>query len=243
MRTGYSFSDYSKGHLPRVLGGSNIPFGLGDDEAVDRQAAQSRVHTSLDWLFRPFGLDGSSLAWPVASIFCVTLILVFSLDAATPHQVFMVFGLPPLLAGMWLLPRRQVQLVGLTGVVVFIAATITEVHGRGTEISICIVALGLAAVVRWYASEVISLHARQGPPVDLTPQPQNGHASSGLLLLTRRELEIARLASGGYTSREIATLLHISERTVENHIANVYAKLGINSRRALIKMASTIANR
>jgi len=203
---------------------------------------------SLDWLFRPFGLDGSPLAWPVASIFCTALVLIFWLDVATPRQALMVFGLPPLLAGMWLLPRRQVQLLGLTAAVVFIVAPYTEVHIRATEISISIVALVMAAGARWHAAEVdkvMALQARGGQPAGLNgaPQSQNGNAPGGLLQLTRRELEIARLASGGYTAREIAALIHISERTVENHIANVYAKLGINSRGALIKMASTFANR
>jgi DNA-binding CsgD family transcriptional regulator len=105
----------------------------------------------------------------------------------------------------------------------------------------------MAAFARWYAGEVIKMMSREsrgGEALGLDGSPaDDGSLSGGFHLLTRRELEIARLASGGYTAREIAGVLHISERTVENHIANVYAKLGINSRRALIKMAATIADR
>lgn len=212
---------------------------------MDRQVPHTRVEPTPDWLFRPHGLSGSSLATPAAAVFCSALILVFLLDSATPHESLMFFGLPPLLAGMWLLPSRHARIVGATGAVVFIGAAVTEEYLRATEISICIVALLMAAAARWYASEVaqmMSPQARVGPPAGWNGAPQGGQLSGGMLLLTRRELEVARLAAGGYTAREIAAVLHISERTVENHIANVYAKLGINSRRALVKMAAAFAN-
>jgi non-specific serine/threonine protein kinase len=48
--------------------------------------------------------------------------------------------------------------------------------------------------------------------------------------LTAREREIAQLAAGGATNREIADSLHVSVRTVENHLAAIYKKLGIGSR-------------
>jgi non-specific serine/threonine protein kinase len=48
--------------------------------------------------------------------------------------------------------------------------------------------------------------------------------------LTKRELEIARLIANEMTSRDIATKLFISERTVEAHVTNMLNKLGLNSR-------------
>jgi DNA-binding CsgD family transcriptional regulator len=51
--------------------------------------------------------------------------------------------------------------------------------------------------------------------------------------LSERERTIARLAATGLTDRQIAAHLHIGERTVETHLAHVYAKLGIRGRRAL----------
>jgi DNA-binding CsgD family transcriptional regulator len=48
--------------------------------------------------------------------------------------------------------------------------------------------------------------------------------------LTRREREVAGLAAGGATSREIAAKLFVSVRTVDNHLQNVYSKLGVSSR-------------
>ncbi len=48
--------------------------------------------------------------------------------------------------------------------------------------------------------------------------------------LTRREREVAVLAMRGGTSREIADRLRLSVRTVDNHLQNVYTKLGITAR-------------
>lgn len=51
--------------------------------------------------------------------------------------------------------------------------------------------------------------------------------------LTRREEEIARLAAGGATSKQIASELFLSVRTVDNHLQRVYTKLAVNGRAEL----------
>jgi DNA-binding CsgD family transcriptional regulator len=51
--------------------------------------------------------------------------------------------------------------------------------------------------------------------------------------LTPRERDIATLAARGDSSRAIAERLVVSVRTVDNHLQNVYTKLGISGRRAL----------
>ncbi len=51
--------------------------------------------------------------------------------------------------------------------------------------------------------------------------------------LSAREREVALLAAEGHTSREIADRLHVSVRTVDNHLQRVYAKLGVRSRREI----------
>jgi DNA-binding NarL/FixJ family response regulator len=48
--------------------------------------------------------------------------------------------------------------------------------------------------------------------------------------LSERELEVLRLTARGMSSKEIAASLQISQRTVEGHLNNIYAKLGVNSR-------------
>jgi DNA-binding NarL/FixJ family response regulator len=52
-------------------------------------------------------------------------------------------------------------------------------------------------------------------------------------VLTSRELNVAELAVAGLTSRQIATRLDVSVRTVDNHLQRVYSKLEVSSRRAL----------
>jgi DNA-binding NarL/FixJ family response regulator len=55
--------------------------------------------------------------------------------------------------------------------------------------------------------------------------------------LTPRELEVLRLLARGNTNRQIAQVLGISVRTVENHRANLMGKLGLASRVELVNYA------
>jgi DNA-binding CsgD family transcriptional regulator len=50
--------------------------------------------------------------------------------------------------------------------------------------------------------------------------------------LTGRELQVLRLVAAGQTNRSIAAELFLSERTVDRHMSNIYAKLGVSSRAA-----------
>lgn len=55
-----------------------------------------------------------------------------------------------------------------------------------------------------------------------------------LSLLSRREIEVARLAAKGYTNAQIAQTLYISSETVKRHMASIFEKLGIESRKELM---------
>src|SRR5207237_1395590 len=65
-------------------------------------------------------------------------------------------------------------------------------------------------------------------------------AAMGPASLTARELEVARLAALRLTAAEIAHELFISRRTVEGHLANVYAKLGVHSKREFSQRAASL---
>ena len=66
-------------------------------------------------------------------------------------------------------------------------------------------------------------------------------AALGASGLTTREREVARLAAERLTAQEIADRLFISRRTVETHLARVYAKLGVASKGELAHRLAEIA--
>lgn len=78
------------------------------------------------------------------------------------------------------------------------------------------------------------------PAVAATPRvhpagPRH-RAAGGRTLLSARERQIAELVAAGLTNREIAADLHLSQRTVESHVAHIFTKLDVRSR-------VTLANR
>ena len=75
-----------------------------------------------------------------------------------------------------------------------------------------------------------SVFAELGAAPDLERVSKPGAA--GQAGLTGRELEVLRLVAGGNTNRAIAGELVLSERTVDRHVSNIYAKLDVPSRAA-----------
>ncbi|MEX0751189.1 MAG: helix-turn-helix transcriptional regulator, partial [Dehalococcoidia bacterium] len=61
--------------------------------------------------------------------------------------------------------------------------------------------------------------------------------ASGTAGLTAREMEVLRLIVVGKSSREIATALILSPRTVERHVANIYRKTDTHGRAQLTGFA------
>jgi DNA-binding NarL/FixJ family response regulator len=56
--------------------------------------------------------------------------------------------------------------------------------------------------------------------------------------LTPRERDVLKLIALGHTNAEIASMLHVSIRTVENHRASVLRKLGLRTRADLVRQAN-----
>jgi DNA-binding NarL/FixJ family response regulator len=50
--------------------------------------------------------------------------------------------------------------------------------------------------------------------------------------LTRRELQVLRLVARGATNRSIAAELVLSDRTIDRHVSNIFAKLRVSTRAA-----------
>jgi DNA-binding NarL/FixJ family response regulator len=84
---------------------------------------------------------------------------------------------------------------------------------------------------------------RRGEPF-LTPEAQQvlikdvlGGGESQDKELTPREQEVVTLVAEAHTNKEIAELLSLSEKTVENHRANAMRKLGMGDRVELVRYA------
>jgi non-specific serine/threonine protein kinase len=80
-------------------------------------------------------------------------------------------------------------------------------------------------------SDIVDLATRDA---DRLPPASRGQ-------LTRREQEVAALVGESLTNSQIARRLVISSRTVDAHIASIYAKLGISSRVQLVTWLSAQA--
>ena len=66
---------------------------------------------------------------------------------------------------------------------------------------------------------------------------ERGHEQAGDEDLTPREEEIVKLVAEAHTTKQIAEILHLSEKTVENHRGNAMRKLGMRDRVELVRYA------
>lgn len=93
-------------------------------------------------------------------------------------------------------------------------------------------AAGLPAADARRLADLVTRHQEptQGSAPDLAP--------AWMLSLTPREREIARLVADGHSNAAVARQHVISVRTVEGHLNQVYAKLGVRGRPGLIRIAA-----
>jgi DNA-binding CsgD family transcriptional regulator len=183
---------------------------------------------------RPCGLTATRWDYRLAWACSLALVAILLFEVVTPSDVVASLALIPLVAAMWALSARFAARVALVAAVVFGVALATEVANRPTIVFVVVAALVISAAVRFYATGIAGLWPaarRRGVSLD---------AGDRVEALTRRELEIASLASRGYTAGEIGARLHISDRTVESHLANAYAKLAIHSRSGLRELSELV---
>jgi DNA-binding CsgD family transcriptional regulator len=67
--------------------------------------------------------------------------------------------------------------------------------------------------------------------------PASQRPKRGWAALTESELAVARLVAQGFTNREVAERLFVSQHTVSGHLRHVFAKLEVNSRVDLTRLA------
>lgn len=181
----------------------------------------------------PFALAARPEEILVAAGCIAALLLVLAGDLVTPVQVALTaLGLIPLLAAVWLLSDRLALAVAVVALGQLVLTTALGSVSLATGVSEATAYLVLGLVVRLYAGSLSELLSRQAPVrrAELTSR-------TGVESLTKREREVAALAAQGYTAREIGAQLHIGERTVETHVANVCSKLGLKAKVELVRAA------
>jgi DNA-binding CsgD family transcriptional regulator len=67
-----------------------------------------------------------------------------------------------------------------------------------------------------------------------------GRPAAGPAGLTAQELQVARLVAGGMSNREAAAQLYLSPKTIEYHLAHIFAKLGIRTRYQLAALCGPL---
>jgi DNA-binding NarL/FixJ family response regulator len=93
-----------------------------------------------------------------------------------------------------------------------------------------------AAIVRVAAGETLLQPVSLGP---VRAAWTDSQAINPALRLTERERSILRLVAGGYSNKEIARSLHLSEGTVKNYISEVLVKLDCRDRTHAVLKAIT----
>ena len=90
-----------------------------------------------------------------------------------------------------------------------------------------------------YRGEIILYPNVAKKLLEYSPRAQEPQPPPGLPYeqLTQRELQVLQLAAQGFSNKEIAGDLAISEKTAKNHIANIFSKLQVNDRTQAILYA------
>ncbi|MGW5261411.1 AAA family ATPase [Microbispora sp. NPDC004025] len=87
-----------------------------------------------------------------------------------------------------------------------------------------------------YGARMWSAHARAELRAAGESVRPSGSRSEAGRLLTAQQFRIATLVAEGATNREVAARLFISPRTVEHHLRNIFARLGVRSRVELARL-------
>ncbi|MEJ7824309.1 MAG: response regulator transcription factor [Solirubrobacteraceae bacterium] len=150
----------------------------------------------------------------------------------------------------------DVQMPGLTG----LQATV-EIRAQAPEISVLVLSMydderylyealqaGAAGYVLKREADTVLVEAlravSRGEPFmtnaaerSLVREWMDDESTGPVEPLTLREREVLKLIAEAHTNREIGELLHLAEKTVESHRANLLRKLGMRDRVELVRYA------
>jgi len=186
---------------------------------------------------------------------------------AYPACVLVGFGFLPCqmmpLYGMTMMksyPSRLIApgIITMALITVLIHSAIVEVFRTAPDLlNLAYLAITLVCIVIYWhlAPYLVHTFQRKIPAAKVAvPAPQHQDTSAAeevvsvsvdvsgdslLSQLTARELEVLELIGGGYSNRDIAKILVISEHTVNDYTKKIYRKLDVHSRHA----AAQIINR
>jgi DNA-binding CsgD family transcriptional regulator len=215
--------------------------GAGGRRRDARQVSQAPTDDRI--LLRPSGLALHAREPAAAVICCLILGIIFLAEIVTPSTVVASLALVPLIGAGWLFSRRAASGVAIVAAALFTLSLVAEARNRPTLIIVGVVTVVVVAGARLYAARLVSLMAQPENPAarnDRVASDFFDRLPRGIDSLTRREVDVARLAAEGRRAAEISADLRISERTVESHLASIYSKLGINSKAKLVWMASAL---
>jgi DNA-binding NarL/FixJ family response regulator len=136
-------------------------------------------------------------------------------------------------------PRGRPQVGEPAGPVIVFTSSVDEKAARAA-----LVTGGLGYMVKasttapvagaWTLSRVNGVARHQMLPGSLNSSVDSGDLGHGL---TSRELEVLQALATGASTIEVARELYVSPKTAKNHIAHIYAKLGVSSRTQAIAKA------
>jgi DNA-binding CsgD family transcriptional regulator len=89
-----------------------------------------------------------------------------------------------------------------------------------------------AAAMELDGARAVLARLGAAPDLERLERLDRSDAAAGSGGLTGRELEVLRLVASGQTNHAIASTLHLSGKTIDRHVSNIYAKLGVSSRAA-----------
>jgi DNA-binding NarL/FixJ family response regulator len=164
-------------------------------------------------------------------------------DRCEPDAVLLDLCMPGM-DGVTCIRRLSALYPSLRIVVVSATDDRTEIHGALAAGAVCFVGKSVQPADLVQALRAV-VDARKGaihyrgelPATMLRPVRNDRRDTHGL---TKRELEILRLASSGSSNSQMAKLLWVTEQTIKFHLSNVYKKLGVPNRTAASAAASKL---